>query len=64
MYLEELEKVQMRATKIIKQLNKCSYENRLWQLDLPKLRYRRIRGDMIEVYKLVLAYMIVLRVLI
>jgi ribonuclease P/MRP protein subunit RPP40 len=53
MYIEELEKVQMRATKIIKQLNKCSYENRLRQLDLPTLRYRRIRGDMIEVYKLV-----------
>ena len=43
----------MRAAKIIKQLNKCSYENRLRQLDLPTLRYRRIRGDMIEVYKLV-----------
>jgi ribonuclease P/MRP protein subunit RPP40 len=35
-----------------KKLNKCSYENRLRQLDLPTLRYRRIRGVMIEVYKL------------
>jgi hypothetical protein len=51
MYIEELEKVQMRATKIIKQSNKRSYENRLRQLDLPTLRHRRIRGDMIEVYK-------------
>jgi hypothetical protein len=53
MYIEEFEKFQMRATKINKQLNKCSYENRLRQPDLPTLRYRRIRGDMTEVSKLV-----------
>ena len=29
-----------------------SYEQRLKKLDLPTLRFRRLRGDMIEVYKL------------
>jgi hypothetical protein len=51
--VEELEKVQMRATKIIKNINECSYENRLRQLDLPTLGYGRIRGVMIEICKLV-----------
>ena len=42
----------MRAAKLVSGLkNKCNKE-RLMELKLPTLKYRRIRGDMIEVYKL------------
>jgi len=51
--IEEIEKVQKRATKLIKGLKKLSYEERLRKLRLPTLKYRRIRGDMIEVYKVI-----------
>ena len=51
--IEEIEKVQRRATKLVKGLKKFSYEERLRKLRLPTLRYRRIRGDMIEVFKVV-----------
>jgi hypothetical protein len=50
MYIEELQRVHMRATKISKTVNTCSYENQLRQLDLPTLRYQRIKGDMTDVY--------------
>ena len=30
-----------------------TYEQRLRQLELPSLKYRRLRGDMIQVYKIV-----------
>ena len=32
--------------------NKGQYEERLRRLVLPTLKYRRIRGDMIELYKI------------
>ena len=35
-------------------LRKKSYRERLIELKLPTLKYRRIRGDMIEVYKLLM----------
>ena len=46
-----LEKVQMRATKLVDGFANMSYEERLRELDLPTLVYRRARGDMIEVYE-------------
>jgi len=46
-------KVQKRATKFIISLNKYSYKDRLIQLNLPTLKYRRLRWDMIEVFKIV-----------
>ena len=46
-----LEEVQMRATKLIDGYKDEDYENRLRHLNLPTLTYRRIRGDMIEVWK-------------
>ena len=49
--IEDLEKVQKRATKLVKGLHKVSYTTRLKLLNLPTLRYRRNRGDMIEVFK-------------
>jgi len=40
-----------RATRELPTLEKLSYEERLIQLKIPTLAYRRIRGDMIEAFK-------------
>ena len=48
-----VEKVQRRATKFIHGLYNMDYSDRLTTLNLPSLKYRRIRGDMITVYKLI-----------
>lgn len=50
--MEALEKVQKRATRIIPVCRNMAYEERLKYLKLPTLVYRRHRGDMIEVYKI------------
>ena len=50
--INELEKVQQRATKLVKGLKDLPYEQRLRTLGLPTLIYRRKRADMIEVYKI------------
>jgi len=49
--IQEIEKVQRRATKLIKILKKFSYKECLKKLHLPTLKYGRIRSDVIEVYK-------------
>ena len=50
--IEALESVQRRATKMIPGLKNLTYEERLKKLKLPTLAFRRVRGDMIEVYKI------------
>ena len=45
--------VQKRATKLIPELSKKSYSDRLKSLNLPTLKYRRYRGNMIELFKIV-----------
>ena len=45
--------IQKRATKLVISLKKLSYKDRLMQLNLHTLKYRRLRGDMIEVYKII-----------
>ena len=50
-HIDALEKVQIRATQLVDGLGKLDYPERLKQLNLPFLRYRRMRGDMIEIYK-------------
>ena len=50
--IQDLEKVQRRATKLVKGIRKLSYKERLMRLNLPILKFRRLRGDMIEVYKI------------
>ena len=52
MDIDLLERVQRRATKIVPALRNLPYEERLRRLNLTTLEERRIRGDMIETYKL------------
>ena len=51
-HIEILENVQKRATRQVPELKNLSYEERLKKLKLPTLTYRRHRGDMINVYKI------------
>ena len=50
-YVNMIEKVQMRATKLIDGFSNIEYSERLRRLNLPTLTYRRARGNMIELYK-------------
>ena len=52
MGMRSIESVQRRATKLIPELHDKSYEERLQQLSLPSLVYRRRRGDIIVMYKI------------
>ena len=47
-----LENVQRRVTRMIPKMKELSYEERLRKLKLPTLAYRRLRGDVIEIYKM------------
>ena len=44
--------VQRRATRLVPGIDNLNYEDRLKELYLPTLEYRRRRGRMIEVYKI------------
>ena len=50
-YVNMLENVQIRATKLVDGLGNLDYEERLKRLNLPLLAFRRFRGDLIEPYK-------------
>ena len=54
--IDKLEKIQRRATKMISELRDFSYESRLLQCGLTTLETRRLRGDQIEVFKIVNGY--------
>ena len=51
--IELLEKVQRRATKLIRDCKALSYKERLEKVNLTTLEIRRERADMIEVWKIV-----------
>ena len=50
-HVDMIENVQMRATKLVDGFGKLTYRERLEKLKLPTLAYRRLRGDVIEIYK-------------
>ena len=50
--IEVLEKVQKKATKVIPEIRYLSYRDCLKVCKLPTLHYRQVRGDMIEMYKI------------
>jgi len=50
--IEVLEKVQNKATKIIPEIRHLPYRDRLKVCKFPTLHYRQVRGDMIEMYKI------------
>lgn len=51
-FIEDIESVQRRATILIPEIKHLNYPERLEKLKLPTLAYRRARGEMIEVYKI------------
>ena len=51
-HITALENVQRRATRYIPGLKGLPYEDRLKEINLPTLAYRRYRGDMIETFKI------------
>ena len=51
--IDNLERVQRRATKMITECRNLNYESRLNVLNLISLEDRRTRGDLIQVFKLV-----------
>jgi len=50
--IQVLENVQKAATNLVPKLRKYSYPDRLKMIGITSLKERRVRGDMIEVYKL------------
>jgi len=50
--IDVLERVQKAATNLVRMLRKYSYATRLKMIGITSLEERRLRGDMIEVYKL------------
>jgi hypothetical protein len=50
--VDQLEGVQKRATKMLPVIKDMDYVSRNKRLNLPSLRYRRMRGDMLETYKM------------
>ena len=51
-----LEKIQRRATKLIPELRDLRYEERQKECGLTTLETRRLRGDQIEVFKILNGY--------
>ena len=54
--IDKLERIQLRATKMIPELRDLSYESRLLQCGLTTLETRRLRGDRTDVVKIVNGY--------
>ena len=50
--MDAIERVQRRATKLVPGIKNLSYEDRLKSLELPTLKFRRDRADIIETYNI------------
>jgi len=51
-----IENVLRRASKLVPGLKELSYRERLEEINIPSMKYRRVRGDMIIVYKILHGY--------
>ena len=51
--IKNIENIQRTFTKKIYGMNNKNYHQRLISLNLPSLEFRRLRGDLIEVYKII-----------
>ena len=47
-----IENVQIRATRMVHSIRHLNYSDRMRELGLPSLQYRRTRADLIEVFKI------------
>jgi len=50
--IDQLERVQHRATRLINEFQNVSYEERLVKLNWTTLETRRLKGDLIETFKI------------
>ena len=51
-----IENVLRRACKMLARLSNLTYEKRLAKIEIPSMKYRRMRGDMIMVYEVLNGY--------
>ena len=51
-HIKEIEKVQRRATKLVKPICELDYPERLKALNLTTLTYRRMRTDILQVFRI------------
>jgi hypothetical protein len=50
--IDEIEKVQRRATKLVPSISQLTYGERLKKLSMTTQQFRHLRGDMIHVFKI------------
>ena len=51
-HIQMIENILRRGTKLVPELVNINYTDRLKMLNLPTLKYRRKRGDLIQVFKI------------